>query len=71
MATNSLKVELSALSNSVNMRWAISFPSPECAAQASIRKECFGGRWFREKGAAINNFKVALPEFQFQNAIPI
>ena len=36
MAANSLKVELSALSNSVNMRWwAISFPSPECAAQAS------------------------------------
>jgi hypothetical protein len=35
MAANSLKVELLALSNSVNMRWAISFPSPECAAQAS------------------------------------
>ena len=35
MAANSLKVELSALSNSVNMRWAISFPFPECALQAS------------------------------------
>ena len=35
MAAKSLKVELSALSNSVTMRLAISFPSPECAAQAS------------------------------------